>query len=96
MLMVMSYHHSPMRVAKDNLRTHIDKFIRKEQTAFEHLLVNEHRALALRSHHEHNGQQVRCQARPRSVGDGHNGAIDERLYLVTILLRNEDIIATLF
>ena len=41
-LMVMPDDNSAMRVAKDYLCTHVYQFINEEQTALEHLLMDEH------------------------------------------------------
>ena len=86
---------SPVRVAQDNLCPHINQLVDKEQTAFEHLLMNQHTALGLGSHNQHHAQQVRSQSRPRRIGDGHDGTVDERFNLVMLLSRNVDIVATL-
>ena len=46
-LMVMAYYHRPVRVAKDDLRAHVDQFIDEEQTRLEHLLMNKYRSFRL-------------------------------------------------
>ena len=77
--MVVAYYGGTMWVTKDNLRTHIYELIDKEQTALEHLLVDEHRTLCLCCHNEKYREKVRRKAWPWSIGDGHNRAIDEAL-----------------
>ena len=91
----MAYHHRPVRVAEDNLCAHVNEAVHKEQTALEHLLVNEHASLALGGHHQHHGQQVRREARPGGVGKGHDGAVQERVYLVALLRGNVNIVSLL-
>ena len=49
-LMVMTDNNRSVRVAEDDLRTHIDQFVHEEQTRLKHLLVNQHGAFGLRSH----------------------------------------------
>jgi hypothetical protein len=43
----MSYDDGTMRVTEDNLCSHVDETIDKEQTTLEHLLVEEDRAASL-------------------------------------------------
>ena len=58
--MVMTYDHGTMRITKNDLRAHVDEFINKEQTALEHLLMNEHATLCLCCHDEKHAEKVRC------------------------------------
>lgn len=44
LLEIVAVHHHPVRVAQDDLRAHVDQFVREEQAALEHLLVDEHAA----------------------------------------------------
>jgi hypothetical protein len=44
---VEAYDRSAMWVAEDNLSTHIDELIDKEEAALEHLLVDKHGTLRL-------------------------------------------------
>ena len=46
-LVVMSDHRRAMGVAEDDLGPHVDQLIDEKQAAFEHLLVNQHRAFGL-------------------------------------------------
>ena len=57
--------------------------------------MNQHGALALGGHNEHHGQKVRRKARPRGICYGHNGAVDEGLDFITLLLRDEDVVPPL-
>src|SRR3712207_8333692 len=91
----MADDHRPVRVAQYNLRSHIYELIDEKQTALKHFLMNEHASFRLRSHHKHHAEQVGCQSRPRSVGNGHNGAVDERFYLITVLRRHVDVVSPL-
>ena len=56
---VMAHYHCPVRIAEDNLRTHVNELVNKEEAALEHLLVDEHATLALGSHHKNHTQKVR-------------------------------------
>ena len=75
--MVVSDYYGTVRVAKDDLSTHVDELVYKEQAAFEHLLVDQYASFGLGGHYEHHAQQVGCQSRPGGVGNGHDGAVDE-------------------
>ena len=92
---VVSDDHGPVRIAQDDLRAHVDELVDKEQPGLEHLLVDEDTALALRGHDEHHRQQVRGQARPGSVGEGHDGPVQERVDLIALLRRHIDVVAPL-
>ena len=82
-----------MRIAQDDLRSHVDEFIGEEQAALKHLLVDQNAAFGLGGRHQHNGQQIRREARPRCVRYGEDGAVDEGFNLVRILRRHEDVVA---
>ena len=73
-----------MGVAEDDLRTHVDEFVDEEQAALEHLLVDEHGALGLGGYHKGNGYEVGREAWPRRVGNSHDAAVHETLYLVVL------------
>lgn len=53
---VVTYDDGAVRVAQDNLCSHVDEAVHKEEAAFEHFLVNEHCALCLGGHHEHDAE----------------------------------------
>ena len=57
--MVMPYHDSPMRVAKDDLSSHIDELVHEEKTALKHLLMYEHASTALCGCYKHDTEKVR-------------------------------------
>ena len=80
--MVVTYHHGTMRVAKDDLRTHVDEFIHEEETALEHLLMEEDATASLGSHYQQDGEKVWSQAWPRSIRESHDGAVDEGNYSI--------------
>ena len=89
-------HSRPVRIAKNDLRSHVDQFVDKEETAFEHLLMDQHTADSLRRHNEEDTQSVRRQSRPGSIGNRHNRAVDKRLDLIRIVCRDMDIVTDLF
>ncbi len=91
--MVMTYHHGTVRVAEDDLRTHIDQFIHEEETALEHLLMEEHTATSLGSHYEKHGEKVWSKSWPRSIGKRHDGAVDKGIDDIMLLLWNDEVIA---
>ena len=94
--MVMADDNCTVRVAEDNLCSHIYQLVHKKQAAFEHLLMNKYAAFSLSGDNEHHTQQVRRQSGPGSVGDGHDGTVDKRLYLIRFLCGHVDIISLLF
>ena len=92
-LAVVAYDDGTVRVAEDDLCAHVDELVDEEQAAFEHLLVEEHGATGLRGHDEQHGEQVGREAWPGSVGEGHDGAVDERLHGVVRLSRDDEVVA---
>ena len=44
------------------------------------------------SHHDEYTEQVGCQSRPRGICQCHDGAVDERLYLVVALTGNPQVV----
>ena len=93
--MVVAYDNGPVGVAENDLGAHINELVHEEEPALEHLLVNEHAALALGGDDEHHAQKVRGEARPRSVGKSHYGAVDEGFYLVAFLGGDIDVVPLL-
>ena len=93
--MVVAYDYGAVWVAKDNLRTHIYEFVHEEESAFEHFLVNQYAAFALGCNHEHNREQVRGEPWPGGVGYGQNGPVKKGFDFITVLGRNEDVVAAL-
>ena len=85
-----------MRVTKDNLRSHVDQLIHKEQAALEHLLMDQHATDSLGGNHQEDTQQVRRKSWPGSIGYRHDRTVDKSIYFVRIMCRNMDIIAYLF
>ena len=92
----MADDYGTVRVAENNLRSHINQLVYEEQAAFKHFLMNQHAAFGLCRHNEHDTQQVRSEPRPGGVGYRHDGAVDKRFYLVCFLCGNVNIIASLF
>ena len=85
-----------VRVAEDDLRTHIDELVDKEETRLEHLLMDEDDAACLGGSDEEDGQKVGREARPGCVGNGHDGAIDERVDLIMVVGWYIEVVAALF
>ena len=82
-----------MRIAKDDLAPHIDKFIYKEQSTFEHLLVKKHASAGLGGHYKQHRQQVWRESGPRSIRQSHDGTVDKRFDLIVRLVRNPQVVA---
>ena len=91
----MPDHDSPVRVAENDLGTHLYQAVNEEKPALEHLLVDEDTAPALGCHDQQHTQEVRSQTRPRSIRNRHYRAVHKRVYDITFLLGDENIIATL-
>ena len=89
----MAYNHGTVGVAEDDLGTHVNQFVNEEQTALEHLLVEEYTATGLGGHDDEHRQQVGCQSGPRGIGQRHDGAVDKRLYLVMSLTGDDEVVA---
>ena len=92
----MSYHHCPVRVAEYDLSTHIDELVHEEETAFKHLLMNQNTSLALGCSHKHHAEKVRRNTRPWGIGYIQDRSVKEGIDHITLLLRDEDVIATAF
>ena len=88
----MTDDNGAVRVAEDNLRSHIYQLVHKEQTAFEHFLMNEYTAFCLGGNHQQHTEQVWCQSGPGCVGNGHDGAVDKGLYLVRLLCGHVNVV----
>ena len=91
--MVVAHHHSTVRVAENNLCTHIDELVDEEQSALEHLLMEEHAATCLCRHNEENRQEVGGKSWPWGIGKRHDGSIDKGIYDVVLLFRNKEVVA---
>ena len=92
-LTVVAYDDGTMGVAEDNLCAHIDESVNKEQTALEHLLVEQHRTASLCGYDDEYGEQVGSKSRPWCIGQRHDSTIDERVDNVVFLTRDEEIVA---
>lgn len=88
----MPYDDGTVRVAENNLCTHVDKAVYEEQTALEHFLMEQHRAASLCRHHDKYAEQVGCQSLPRCVGYRHDCTVDERVNYVMFLVWDIEII----
>ena len=73
----MAYNDSSVWVAKNDLGTHVDKFVDKKQTAFKHLLVEKHAATGLGGYNNQHRKKVGCQSWPGGISEGHDGAVDK-------------------
>src|SRR5690606_32309819 len=82
-----------MWITKNDLRTHINQFIDKKQSALKHFLMNEYGSFSLNSRHQYNAEQIWCEARPRSVRNRKNRPVYKGINLVGILCRDINIIA---
>src|SRR5690606_36059126 len=82
-----------MWITKNDLRTHINQFIDKEQSTLKSFLVNEYFSFSLNSCHHYNAEQIWCEARPRRVRNCKNRSIYKGINLVGILFRDINIIA---
>ena len=60
-----------MRITEDDLCAHVDELIDEEESAFEHLLVNQHGTFGLCGCNKEHAEQVRCESRPWSIADVH-------------------------
>ena len=76
-LMVMPHNHGTMRIAEDNLCTHIYQLIYEEEPTLEHLLMEKHTATSLGSHHDEHRKKVWRKSRPWSIGKRHDGTVDK-------------------
>ena len=73
----MSDNNGTVGVAEDNLGSHIDELVDKEQATLKHLLVDEHRAASLGGYDNHDGQQVGRQSGPGGIRQCHDGTVDK-------------------
>ena len=89
-------HSCPVRITKDNLRSHIDQFVDKKETALKHLLMDQHAADRLCRYNKEDTQQVRRQSRPGRIGNCHDRTVDKCLDLIRIVCRDMDIVSHLF
>ena len=76
-LTVVTNDNCTVGIAEDNLCTHVDQLVDKEQAALEHLLVEQHTAPCLSSHDNQYRKQVGCQSWPGGIGECHDGAVDK-------------------
>ena len=90
-LLVVADDDGAVRVAQDDLCAHVYELIDEEESAFEHLLVDEHRAFGLCADHEQYAEQVGCESGPGCVADGHEGAVDEAFYFVVFLPGDDEV-----
>ena len=89
----MSYHHGAVRVAQYYLCSHVDELVHEEESALEHLLMEQYAAACLRCHHNENRKKVWRQSGPRSVCERHYCAVNERVDLIMFLSGNDDVVA---
>ena len=93
---VMSDYYGAVRVAQNDLRSHVYQFVHEEEAAFKHLLMNQHAAFRLCGNYQQYAQQVRRQSGPGRIGYCHDRTVYEGFYLISILGRHINIIAPLF
>ena len=84
----MTYDNGAVRVTQNNLRSHFNELIHKEETAFEHFLMEQDRPLGLRSHHNQHTQQIGSQTGPGCISQRHERTVDKRLDFIMVLPRD--------
>ena len=92
-LTVVTNDNGTMGVAENNLCSHVDEAVDKEQTTLEHLLVEQYRATSLCRHHNEYAEQVGRKSGPGCVSQSHDGTVDERVDYIVLLLRNKQVVA---
>jgi len=92
--MIQANHRRTVRITQYNLRAHIDQFIDEKQSGLKHFLMNQQRSFGLSGHHQNNGKQIRCKARPWRIGNRQDRTVNKFLDFIIFLCRNENIIAT--
>jgi len=86
-----------VRVAQDDLRPHVYKFINKEQPAFEHFLMDNDLPFGLGGHHQDDTEQVGGESGPGRIGNREDRTIYIVLNLITVfMLRDKYIVTTSF
>ena len=92
-MMVVADDNGAVRVAEDDLRAHVDEFVDEEESAFEHLLMEEHAASRLCGDRDEHREQVGGEPRPRCVGEGHNGSVEEGVHDIMRLTGHDEVVA---
>ncbi len=69
------------------------QLIHEEESALEHLLMEEHTSTSLCCHHEEHRQEVWGKSWPWGIGKRHDGAINKGIYDIVLLFRNQEVIA---
>ncbi len=72
MFFVEADNRCPVRVAKDDLRSHVDQPVNKKKPAFEHFLMDQHTPFCLGGDHQENAEQV-------GVSPGHGASAIVRI-----------------
>ena len=91
--MVVTVDNGAVRIAQYYLRSHVDEFVDKEESALKHLLMDKHASPCLSGNGEQHAQKVGSKSRPRSIGKRHYRTVDERVDFVVVELRHEYIVA---
>jgi len=84
-----------MGIAKHDPCTHGDQPVNPEQSAFEHLFVDQYRAAGLGCQHNDNARQIRWEGRPRTVVDLWDGAVEVIANDQFLLCRHHDVVTVL-
>src|SRR5690554_5706130 len=92
--MIMTNYRSPVRVTQYDTGPHVNKLIHKEEPALEHLLMNQHTAFSLGSHHQKYAQQVGRYPWPGRIRNGHDGTINKGFNFIIFLSRYINILTT--
>src|SRR5690606_22439090 len=81
-----------MRIAENDWCAHVDQFIDEEQTALEHLLVDEDGASRLRNDHQRYADQVWRESGPGCVRYGEDRAVNKAFDRIAFLCRNINVV----
>ena len=89
----MAHDDGTVGVAEDYLCSHVYQLVDEEQAALEHLLMEEDATAGLCRDDDEHRQEVGRQSGPRCVGQRHDGAVDEGIYLIVVLTRDDEVVA---
>ncbi len=94
-LVIQANDGGTMRVTQNDLCSHVNQFVYEKEPAFEHLLMDQYTPFGLCGYHQYDADQVGCEPRPWSIGNGHDRTIHKALHGVMILCRNQEIMLVL-
>ena len=79
-----------MGIAQNNLGSHVNEFIDKEQSAFKHFLMNEHTPAGLSGDHQNNAEQIGGKPGPWGIGNCQYRTVDIALNLIAVGMGRND------